>query len=82
MVAGEVVPDMPRGGMRTTHIGFQAKTIIRTGCHVSVVSDTSPGIPTVIGMRRQGLAVMVAIRRRLKVNGMRLQALGAKSAVQ
>ena len=82
MVTGEAVPHMLHGGMRTMDAIFHTKIIIRTGCHVSVAFDTSQGIPTMNGMCLRGSAAMDVIRRRLKVNGMRLQALGAKSAVQ
>ena len=82
MVTGEAVPDMMHGGMRTMDASFHTKTVIRTGCHVSVAFDRSQWISTVNGMRLQGSAAMDAIRRRLKVNGKRHQALGANSAVQ
>jgi hypothetical protein len=82
MVTGRAMPGMPHGGMRTMDIIFQAGTVTRTGCRISVPLDTGQGIPTVNGAPPQASAVMGAIRRRLKVNGIPPQALGAMSEVQ
>ncbi len=82
MVTGGAMPGMPHGGMRTMDIIFQAGTVTRTVCRISVPLDTGQGSPTVNGMPPQASAMMDAIRGRLKVIGMRPQALGAMSAVQ
>jgi hypothetical protein len=82
MVTGEAMPGMPHGGMRIMDIIFQAGTVTRTGCRISVPLDTGQGIPTVNGMPPRASAVMDTIRRQMKVNGMPPQALGAMSVVQ